>query len=276
MHYACPCTLTDALRLMAQPGTRVLAGGTDLYAATGSACLPGRVLDLGSVPELRGIVRDGPALRIGATTTWSDIAEADLPPALHALQQAARQVGGRQIQNRGTVGGNLCNASPAADGVPPLLAVDAHVVLAGPEGRRTLPLAEFLTGPRRTALGAGEVLHSIGIPASALRGRSHFVKLGARSSLVISIAMVAARIEVVAGRIRSAALAVGSCSPVAMRLTGLEKRLAGLPADAASGLVAAGTFAEDLRPIDDIRASADYRREAVKVLLQRAIAGCLE
>jgi len=276
MQYACPQTLPDALRLMAENKPRVLAGGTDLYAATSASGLSGSILDLGSVPELRGIRQDGAMLRIGATTTWSDIAEADLPPALHALQQAARQVGGRQVQNRGTIGGNICNASPAADGVPPLLAVDAVAVMEGPQGRRSLPLAAFLTGPRRTALCADEVLCSIDIPAAAVQGRSRFLKLGARSSLVISIAMVAARIEVADGRVQAAALAVGSCSPVAVRLARLEAQLAGVPVTEAAERVSADMVTADLSPIDDIRASATYRMDAAVVLLRRAITGCLE
>ena len=275
MQYACPRTLPDALELMAQKGFRVLAGGTDLYPATGAASLAGNLVDLSAVTDLRGIVTAGGALRIGAMTTWSDVAEADLPPALHALQQAARQVGGRQIQNRGTLGGNLCNASPAADGVPPLLAADANVVLEGVGGQRVLPLSAFILGPRRTSLHAGEVLSRIEFPASGLRGRSCFVKLGARSSLVISIAMVAARIEVADGLIRNAALAVGSCGPVATRLPALEAGLQGAPVADAAHRITAEAVAANLRPIDDIRATAAYRLEAAAELLRRAVAGCL-
>ena len=121
--YARPQTMTEALRLLAQGGWRMLAGGTDLYPGAG-AQLAGPVLDLGGVPSLSGVTL-GAGLRIGTATPWAAIAEADLPVACRALQQAARQVGGRQVQVVGTIGGNLCNASPAADGVPPLLALDA-------------------------------------------------------------------------------------------------------------------------------------------------------
>ncbi|MGB4909125.1 MAG: FAD binding domain-containing protein, partial [Tabrizicola sp.] len=125
--YARPQSMTEALRLVAEGSCRVLAGGTDLYPGAGVQ-LAGSVLDLGSVRGLSGI-KIGQGLRIGATTPWTAIAEAELPAACRALQQAALQVGGRQVQNAGTIGGNLCNASPAADGVPPLLALEAEVEL---------------------------------------------------------------------------------------------------------------------------------------------------
>ena len=138
-------------------------------------------------------------LRIAACTTWSEIRDAALPPACDALRAAAAEVGGRQIQNAGTIGGNLCNASPAADGVPPLLALDAAVELASAAGTRRLPLAAFLLGPRRTDRRPGEILTAVLLPEAALAGRSVFLKLGARRHLVISIAMVAVRLDV-AGR----------------------------------------------------------------------------
>jgi CO/xanthine dehydrogenase FAD-binding subunit len=271
--YARPESLPQALRLMSQGGWRVLAGGTDLYPGAG-ASLSGPVLDLGGLAELRGI-RRGQGLRIGAGVTWAEIVAADLPPACRALQQAAGLVGGRQIQNAGTVGGNLCNASPAADGVPPLLALGAEVELAAPSGPRRLALGDFLLGPRRTALGPDEVLTAILIPEAALFGRSAFVKLGARAHLVISIAMAAARLEVAAGRVTEAALAVGSCSPVAVRLPGIEAALRGAPVAEAVERILAEDVAAALSPLDDVRATAEYRRVAAAELVRRAVAEAL-
>lgn len=275
--YARPQTLTEALRLLAAGPGRVLAGGTDLYPAA-AARLAGPIIDLAAVAELSGL-RSGPGrqsgLRIGALTPWTTLAEAKLPPALRALQQAARQVGGRQVQNAGTIGGNLCNASPAADGVPPLLAVGAEVELASALGTRRLALSDFLRGPRRTALGADEVLTAVLIPDSGLQGRSAFVKLGARSHLVISVAMVAARLVVQAGRVVDAAVAVGSCSPVAVRLPAVEAALRGaLPAEAVDR-VRVPDVTEALAPIDDVRATAAYRCQAAVVLVRRAVAEAL-
>lgn len=275
MSYARPQTLTEAIRLLAGSQIRLLAGGTDLYPATQSAALTGPILDLADIAELNGITPWNGGLRIGATTSWSTIAEAPLPPALRALQQAALQVGGRQIQNAGTIGGNLCNASPAADGVPPLLVLDARVELAGPLGRRDLPLAAFLTGPRRTARAPDEIVTAIFVPEQSLAGHSSFLKLGARAYLVISIAMVAARLTLAAdGRIARAALAVGACGPVATRLAGLEPALTGLTPAQAAQAITPETLSPPLAPIDDIRATAAYRIDSATELLRRALLDC--
>ncbi len=273
MDYARPETLTEALRLMAGGGARALGGGTDLYPGA-AARLGGPVVDLAGIGELRGITRNG-GQRIGGLTSWTAIAAAVLPDACRALQQAARQVGGRQVQNAGTIGGNLCNASPAADGVPPLLALDAQVELVSASGTRRLELADFLLGPRRTALRPDEVLAAVLIPETALRGRSSFVKLGARSHLVISIAMVAARVEIDRGRVVGAAVAVGACSPVAVRLPAVEAALTGAPVAQAVGRIRDTDVTGPLSPIDDVRATAKYRREAAAELVRRAVAEAL-
>lgn len=267
--YARPQTLDEAIGLIAQAPRRILAGGTDLYPVAGMQ-LDGDVLDLTGIPALCGMT-PGDGLRIGACTTWTAIAEADLPPALRCLQQAARQVGGRQVQNAGTIGGNLCNASPAADGVPPLLALDAGVELTGPSGQRQMPLAQFLTGPRQTRRAADEMLTAVILPPAALQGQSAFVKLGARAYLVISIAMVAARVEVTAGRITKAALAVGACSGVAQRLPMVEAALVGATASDGPGRIHAADLAAALSPIDDVRATAGYRLAAATELVRRAV-----
>jgi CO/xanthine dehydrogenase FAD-binding subunit len=229
------------------------------------------MLDLTGIAELVGITRSGD-LRIGAATSWAAIAAARLPPALHALQSAARVVGGRQVQVAGTIGGNLCNASPAADGVPPLLVLEAEVELWSSAGSRRLRLSDFLLGPRRTALLPGEVLAAVVIPERALAGRAAFVKLGARSHLVISIAMVAARVQVDGGKVTVAAFAVGSCSGVAQRLPLVEAALAGAPVAEVQDRIHAADVATVLAPIDDMRASAVYRAKAATELVRRALA----
>jgi CO/xanthine dehydrogenase FAD-binding subunit len=265
--------LPEAVRLLGDGGWHVLAGGTDLYPGAGTR-LQGAVLDLTGVEGLAGTSLAGD-LRIGAATSWAAIAEARLPPALHALQQAARVVGGRQVQVAGTIGGNLCNASPAADGVPPLLVLEAEVELVSLAGSRRLLLAEFLLGPRRTALLPGELMAAVIIPERALPGRSAFVKLGARSHLVISIAMVAARLVVEQGRITGASLAVGSCSGVAQRLPAVEAALIGTTVATAADRVLDADVSAALTPIDDVRATAGYRHHAAAELLRRAVAEAL-
>lgn len=268
--YLHPRDMTEALAALAQGG-RALAGGTDLYPATQASEPSGALIDLTALDAMRGITLGPDGLRIAACTTWADILRADLPPALTALAQAARQVGGVQIHTSGTIGGNLCNASPAADGVPPLLACDALVELASARGPRRLPLGAFVTGPRRTALAADEVLTAVIVPPAGLTGASVFIKLGARAHLVISIAMVAVRLNASGGRITSAAMAVGACAPTARRLPMVEAALTGTPLEGAAARIDPAMVAAALSPIDDPRASAAYRSHAACELLRRAV-----
>src|SRR5580693_3702672 len=194
--YARPSDLQDALGLLAESGARVIAGATDIYPGAGERPLQGDYVDVSKISALRSVTFDSASVRIGATTTWTDIVRADLPPAFDALKAAAREIGAVQIQNRGTIAGNLCNASPAADGVPPLLILDAEVEIASRRGVRRLPLAEFIAGNRRTALARDEIVTAIIAPAPTETMRSAFLKLGARRYLVISIVMVAALLDV--------------------------------------------------------------------------------
>jgi CO/xanthine dehydrogenase FAD-binding subunit len=277
MSYHRPATLESALDCLASQGPVVLAGATDLYPVAVGTRMRTPVLDISGIAGLRGIETGADWIRIGACTTWAEIRDARLTPAFDALRAAAAEVGGVQIQNAGTIAGNLCNASPAADGVPPLMVLDAEVEIAGPGGRRRLPLADFLTGARHTALRPDELVVAILVPRHAVAGRSVFRKLGARRHLVISIAMVAVRLEIEAEYVRHAALAVGACGPVARRLPAVEARLADAPADA--GLperILTADVAAALDPIDDLRASAAYRVEAAVLLLRRAALALVE
>jgi CO/xanthine dehydrogenase FAD-binding subunit len=274
MLYDRPESLPAALALLARAPRTVLAGGTDLYPATEAANLAGPVLDITGLTGLEGIRTTPGGVHIGACARWSAIRDAPLPPAFDALRQAAAEVGGVQIQNAGTIGGNLCNASPAADGVPPLLALDAEVELASAAGTRRLPLAAFLAGPRRTARRPDELLTAVLIPTTATGGRSTFLKLGARRYLVISIVMVAARLATADGRVTAAALAVGACGPVAARLPAVEAALLGHPPDPAR--IDPAAVAAALAPIDDHRATAPYRTQAAAELLRRAVAALAE
>lgn len=267
--YLRPASLQEALQALARPWT-VLAGGTDFYPARVGRAIAEPVLDITGIADLRGISEDRGGWRLGATTTWSALIETPLPPLFDGLKQAAREVGGRQIQNAGTLAGNLCNASPAADGVPPLLALGAEVELAGRAGARRLSLAAFITGNRRTVLAPGELLVAIHVPKPAQEARSAFLKLGARRYLVISIAMAAATLEIEAGRVAAARVAVGACSAVAQRLPALEQALAGASVAMLAEQVDAAHLAP-LSPIDDVRGSAAYRRDAVVTLLRRLL-----
>ena len=246
--YVRPRGLGAALEVLAGPDCprdiQVIAGGTDIFPARAHAAAWGApreadLLDITAIEELRGISSGPGGWRIGAATSWAALRDAALPPGFDALREAARQVGGRQVQARATLGGNLCNASPAADGVPPLLVLDAEVELASLRGTRRLKLSEFILGNRRTARVKDELLVAIHVPEALARSPSVFLKLGSRAHLVISIVMVAAN---AAGRV-----AVGSCSEAARLLDG-----------------------QGLSPIDDVRATAEYRRLAAEELVARA------
>ena len=270
--YLRPHCLAEALTALARPHV-VLAGGTDFYPARVGRAIGEDVLDIGGIAILRGISANSTGWRLGATTTWSELIESDLPPLFDGLKQAARDVGGRQIQNAGTLAGNLCNASPAADGVPCLLALDAEIEIAGPAGSRRLPLRQFITGVRRTALASGELVVAIHVPRRRHEARSAFLKLGTRRYLVISIAMAAATVEVADGRVASARIAVGACSPVAERLPGLEAALEGAPIDSRLAERVEAAHLAPLSPIDDVRGSAAYRSDAVVTVLRRLLDG---
>ena len=272
--YARPVDLAEAVRLLAEPGARVLAGGTDIFPAAGERPLSGHYVDVTALPTLHGLKVEDGRLRIGAAVSWSEIAKADLPPAFAALKAAAREVGGVQIQNRGTIAGNLCNASPAADGIPPLLTLDAEVELVSTRGTRRLPLREFVAGNRRTTINRDEIMTAILLPQQPSTARSSFLKLGARRYLVISIVMVAVLLDIVDGRVRSARVAIGACSAAARRLPEVERQLVGAPAQLDLGDRIIGEHLAGLSPIDDLRASAAYRNDAALTLVRRAIECC--
>ena len=277
IRYAKPRTLDEALALLGETRWRILAGGTDFYPALGNRPLSENVLDINGLAELRGVSETASHVIVGARTTWTELIRHPLPPAFDALKQAAREVGSTQIQNMASVAGNLCNASPAADGVPALLVLDAEVELTSLGGKRVLPLSQFILGNRRTAIQPGEIVTAVRIPNTSIAGWSSFQKLGARRYLVISIAMAAARVTLGDdGRVETAAVAVGSCSAVAQRLSKLEAALAGLrPGLKIAEAVASAGF-EELSPIDDVRGSAQYRRAAAREIVQRALAGALD
>lgn len=268
--YLRPQGLEEALEALTRPFT-VLAGGTDFYPARVGRSITEDILDIAGIAALRGISETDAGWRLGATTTWSELVEATLPPLFDGLKQAAREVGGRQIQNGGTIAGNVCNASPAADGVPPLLALDAEVELASRDGVRRLPLASFITGVRQTLRQPGELVVALHVPRPRAEAKSAFLKLGARRYLVISIAMASVVLEVSDGTVAAARVAVGACSPVARRLPLLEQALVGAPFDAHLAERLEPSHLAPLSPIDDIRGSAAYRGDAALVLLRRLL-----
>ncbi len=270
--YLCPTSLDEALDALSDRPMTVLAGGTDVYPARVGRPFDEDVLDISRVRGLRGIEDRGDHWLIGATTTWTDVLKADLPPLFDGLKLAAREVGGVQIQNAGTIAGNLCNASPAADGVPALMSLDAEVEISGKDGVVTAGLADFITGNRQTTLRADQLVTGVRVPKPAADWvRGHFLKLGARRYLVISIVMAAGVIEVEDETVCHARIAVGSCSAVAQRLKDLEAALIGCHVDGDLGHAVTDEHLAGLAPIDDVRASADYRRHAALTLVRRLL-----
>jgi len=274
--YFRPRTLQEAVHTLASHGGQILSGGTDFFPALGDRPAPSPIVDISAVAEIRGISVEPDYFRIGGLTTWTEVIRTPLPRCFDALKSAAREVGSIQIQNRGTVAGNLCNASPAADGVPPLLALDAEVELASTSGLRRMPLSDFTTGNRKTLRRPDEMLTAVIVSRKLEDARSTFRKLGARRYLVISIAMVAAVIQTDhTGRVTDARIAVGSCSVRAQRLVELERELVGATAIAGWGGLVTQKHLSGLSPIDDVRATADYRRDAACTLVQRALEDCV-
>ena len=262
MEVHAPHTLEEALRLRAEhPGARPIAGGTDLMVALNAEReRPAALIDLGRVQELRGWRYEGDELVLGATLTYTEATRGEVASALPALAAASRTVGSPQIRNRGTIGGNLGTASPAGDSLPPLLVEEARIELAGTSGRRTLPLAEFLVGPKRNALAADELVVAIRVRPS--HAPQTFMKVGPRNAMVISICSLALSADRERGELRAA---FGSAGPVVGLVTA--------PLDEAE------SFAEQVvaaaSPIDDVRGTAAYRRHALGVLTRRALARCL-
>jgi CO/xanthine dehydrogenase FAD-binding subunit len=273
--YIRPLTLQEAVEALAKTRGVLLSGGTDFFPARVDRPITETVIDISGVREIKGISIERERIVIGGRTTWSEIIASPLPRGFDGLKAAAREVGSIQIQNFGTVAGNLCNASPAADGVPPLLTLDAEVELASATGVRPLPLGEFVLGNRKTARRPEEILTRVLIPRRLENAASSFLKLGARRYLVISIVMVA--VTILADEqnlVTEARVAVGSCSAKARRLTALEEALAGMKAEAGIGERVTKKHIEALSPIDDVRGTAAYRRDASVTLIRRALEAC--
>lgn len=270
--YERPPELAEALEFLSGGQFTILAGGTDFYPARATSPVSEDVLDVTGIAALKGIHETPEHWRIGALTTWSELIATPLPALFDGYKLAACEIGGRQIQNTGTLAGNLCNASPAADGTPNLIALDALVELASPRGKRTMPAADFVTGNRKTARASNEIVTALLIPKLKGDARSTFVKLGARKYLVISIAMVAAVVETDRNVVTRAAVAVGSCNLVAQRLSTLEQALVGVALDRLAEIVTPDHL-RALAPINDVRATAAYRQDAAIELVRRAIRG---
>jgi CO/xanthine dehydrogenase FAD-binding subunit len=272
MAFLRPTTTQEAVEALRTGPWTIVAGATDHYPARVGRSAKEDVLDVTAIAGLRAITRTDTGWSFGALTTWRDIIDADMPARFDGLRAAAHTIGGVQIQNRATLAGNVCNASPAADGVPVLLSLDASVELTSAHGQRRQPIAEFITGNRATERRPDEFVTAVHTPDDGSTTRSAFLKLGSRSSLVISIVMTAGAIGVDdGGVVESVALSVGACSAVAIRLTTLEGRLLGVNVHDDDAWAISTEDLAEISPIDDIRGSAEYRQHAAEVLVQRLL-----
>ncbi len=271
-----PASLAEALRDLAGEGARALAGGTDLLNSIKiNLVKPRRLVFLLGIPELSAIRSEGGALRIGAAVRLAEVeAHRELGSRFPALAEAVRVIGGTQVRNMATLAGNLCNASPGADTPPILLALGAEVELAclGGDGveRRTLPLGGFFTGPKRTVLRPGELLTEIRLPAPPRGSGAAFRRL-ARVSLDIAKINCAALIVRDGDTITGVRVALGSVAPTPVRAPAVEGVLKGERGSSTLFREAASHVAEDITPIDDVRSTADYRRQMAAVLLEEAL-----
>jgi carbon-monoxide dehydrogenase medium subunit len=275
-----PATIIDAVHLACSLGatSRFLAGGTDLMVQIAKRHqAPKHLIDLGGLRDLAGISDNAEGWTIGALTTHKAIERhAGLEGALAALPESARVVGGHQIRNQGTIGGNIVNASPAADVVVALLALDAKVTLAGAGHTREVCLDDFLLGPGRTARQLDEVLTRIQFARLPSSSATSFIKAGRRRAMEISVVCAAARLTIDPhGRgCRDVRIALGAVDARAVRAREAEIALEGREPSADSFAEAGRLAAQACHPISDVRASADYRRHLVQVLTTRALARC--
>jgi carbon-monoxide dehydrogenase medium subunit len=268
-----PHTLEQACRELAHGGGRLIAGGTDLHPQINAGLLDvDRLIDLSRLGDLRYIAQERDLVHVGALTTHAQMSASPLlcAPAA-ALAQAASCVGAVQTRNRGTLGGNIANASPAGDALPPLLALDACVTLVSVDGERTLPLTELLLGPGETSIAAHEVIHHVSFrpPVGA---RSVYFRLGKRKGQAISIASAAVVLRTDGqGRVDDVRIALGAVAPTAIRCPESEAALVGQRLGDEEIAEAARLAAQACDPIDDLRATARYRRHAVVHLVGRAL-----
>jgi len=276
IRYETPRSVSEAVRIMAaDPRARVLAGGTDLLVQfRAGARQPSAFVDVKRIPELMSIAIDGHGLRLGAAAPAAAIGEhAELRRLWPGLAESVRLIGSTQIQGRGSVGGNLCNASPAADTTCALIVNRAHCVIAGPSGERTVTVEEFCIAPGQTVLQPGELLVAIRVPRPAARTSDAYLRLIPRTEMDIAVAGAGVSITLdAAGTCTAARVAIGAVAPTALRVPEAEQALLGSSLDEAPLKRAADAAAAAARPIDDKRGTAAYRRTVVGVLTRRAAA----
>jgi len=272
-----PASLGEAIKMMTEePGRwKAFAGGTDLMVLLEAGKLAHwQFLSLWRVRELRGIAETSEEVRLGALTTYTEVLEsAALRREFPLLCRAAAETGGVATQNRGTLGGNIANASPAADSLPALLVYDAELELVSAQGARRVPYHGFHTGYKTMDLRADEIIRCIHLPRQKRDWRSYYRKVGTRRAQAISKVCLAAVAKIEAGRIQDLRIALGSVAPTVARAARTEAFLRG-KAPTADAIRAAGEeLAREIAPIDDVRSTARYRRRVAQNLLEEFLSG---
>ena len=276
--YLAPRRLDEALHAMADGGATVFCGGTDLSPQTesGARQCQAKLLNLRRIEGLSGIDAGGSEIRIGAATTVSEVrASAALAEIAPVLVEAAERFASEQIRNAASIGGNLCNASPAGDMIPPLLVLGASVELACVQGgavqTRRVPLERFFVGPGKSVKLPQELLTAVVFDRPASGFKARFRKSGPRPALEISTVSVAVGARVAGGRLSGVRVAMGSVAPTPLRARRVEAALEGKPLDAATIAAAVAAATENTKPSDDVRASAWYRGHLVKVFVEEVL-----
>lgn len=274
-----PKTLDEALGIIKTVQGSVIAGGTDVIPQMGDGrFVADNLIDISYLEDMRFIRKEADTLTIGALTTYSSIIQSDLlQTSAPLLVEAAATVGAVQTQNKGTLGGNIGNASPAGDLLPPLLSLDSEITLISQGNQRQIQLSDFLQGPGKTALSQDEIIHSISFKELPPQSRSTFIKLGNRRGMAISVVNTAVILRLNnEGIVEDVRISLGSVAPTPIRCNQAEAILLGFKPSPSLLEEAAVVAANQSSPISDVRASADYRQHAARVLVQRALNKCLQ
>jgi CO/xanthine dehydrogenase FAD-binding subunit len=275
---ALPTSVDECLKALSAAGVKLVAGGTDLLPQMKNGLLhPATVVDLSGVAALRALEADGKGLRVGAAVTARTLErDARVRGPYASLADSGALVGSVQVRNLATLGGNICNAAPSADMAPPLLALDAEAVIAGPKGQRRVPMLEFFTGVRKTVLGPDELLVEFAIPAPGPRSGGSYIRHTPRRELDIAVVGVASQVTLSDGVCAKARIALAAVAPTPVRATAAERALEGQPLTPARIEEAARLAVEAARPISDQRGSVEFRRHLVRVLTHRTLTRALE
>ena len=278
-NYHRPVTIAELKEFLSQPGARILAGGTDIVPRMRQGKFSASILvDTSGVKAMRFIEDQGSEIVLGALTTHQETADSALLQNINpALVTAAEGIGCQQTRCRGTLGGNIANASPAADTLPPLLVFDATLLLQNKEGERWIPIEKFLLGPGKTDLREGEFIHSISFKPMIGSWGAAFIKVGKRSGMAISVANAAVAVELNdKGKISDIRIALGSVAPTVIRCRKIEQALLGKEPEMALMKEIHDASQEEISPITDIRSTEEYRDHAAVVIIHRALENAVE